>query len=1152
MRVPPAVRGRPRHRRHPRHAAAPPIRGACPSAGGCALEALGLGRSSACCAYDGPTAPLAEQLELLAAAQAAVETHFSYPGETTEFVRQAAPILIRLIAAMGYAPRGPSVKAVHAVLLRLVHAERTGGTDLAVYRAMGVPPQSFARWKNLLGKLRDSAPAPGAHAGLEEAAHSTASAPEAGAPEAGEPADDALRAAGVLIQFAEAPHDAPSAPPSPPHSSSGGSPGDSYRASPASGDEGNAGTPQRSPPSPAAGCLMHLCGGAPLFARPDDVHEALARQTLVFRCRRTAADAFACLSCGARFQSLALERYYQGEAPPPRALRAGFDAPPDAACGELATLVTSTSLGVHNISMDGRPIAQGRDALVADGLAVSCELAPEHGGWGLRYDASARPLAAGAVVAIYPKHAGMLTSAQHNALPAMVAGAPKGEYALELRRRTLYATRGRRGAGAVNEHAWPNVEFAVVDIDLDDGPLFTVLALVTTRGVDPGEFFHAHYGSSYAPVRVAKAYAVERLPGPPTAPLDLNQLELEAAMRRAFSADELPLLRDIGGVIDFDGTPGARADPNFYRGGPSPPPTPQLTPPALPAHQPPAQQPPAPLPQAAAPRRTALGGYILHNVDFDGAPGTRGDPDLDGSGPSSLPAPQPAPPARPARQPPTQQRPTQPAHAARLQRQQRLAQRRAPTDGGTLACPMCSILLPGLTVTARAGCRCGGGPCARCGVDSCACPWSGGAPLAPRPTRAEQNPVSWGYIDLPLRDPCAPTILIVGEFSGVMADACRRHFPRDVTLTVDYRLTEGNAGLHYCGEARDILWTRRWRLLIAHPSCRAAAASNKAGRDARVASGELFFGMAFAVLLYSAPADVAIVEQPASLLEKAYRPPDTRLQFLDYGVPYSKEWCLWHRGGDIKAPPPSTPGAAAAARAPHRTVHHDRDERERLRSRTPAAIAEALCSAIDLEAHRPHGQPLYHEEVNVLASGYRALTGCAPPPGYDDPLARARPHGGQSWQPRSAAGSSAHAVADGDLGTAAAPPAAAVIDRPDQFGRGDTGARDPTGGERERASRRLLLAPLTHAAHRARPPPRPTAPLRGSRATQRRGLCAFSGVDQSPTAAAGGRPDQIGRGATGAPPPAAATGDRPDHIGRGAAGALARAAGGQHQRASRR
>ena len=43
---------------------------------------------------------------------------------------------------------------------------------------------------------------------------------------------------------------------------------------------------------------------------------------------------------------------------------------------------------------------------------------------------------------------------------------------------------------------------------------------------------------------------------------------------------------------------------------------------------------------------------------------------------------------------------------------------------GTLACPSCIILQPGLTVQPRDGCYCGGGYCLRCGVDSCTCPWS--------------------------------------------------------------------------------------------------------------------------------------------------------------------------------------------------------------------------------------------------------------------------------------------------------------------------------------------------------------------------------------------------------------------------------------------
>ena len=76
---------------------------------------------------------------------------------------------------------------------------------------------------------------------------------------------------------------------------------------------------------------------------------------------------------------------------------------------------------------------------------------------------------------------------------------------------------------------------------------------------------------------------------------------------------------------------------------------------------------------------------------------------------------------------------------------------------------------------------------------------------------------------------------------------------------------------------------------------------------------------------------------------------------------------------------------------------------ERVRSRTPSAIADVLCRAINLEARRPSGQPLYHEELACLEAGYRALTGCAPPDGHDDPLARAVARGAQQWQPRAAA-----------------------------------------------------------------------------------------------------------------------------------------------------
>jgi len=238
----------------------------------------------------------------------------------------------------------------------------------------------------------------------------------------------------------------------------------------------------------------------------------------------------------------------------------------------------------------------------------------------------------------------------------------------------------------------------------------------------------------------------------------------------------------------------------------------------------------------------------------------------------------------------------------------------------------------------------------------------------------------------------------VGEFSGAFAKACRDRFPTEITLTVDYRHAEHSLGLHYCGDVRDVLWRHRWRLLIGHPPCAKAARSNTTGLDERLEDGTIWFSMAFALMLYTAPADTAIIEQPPSWLEEAYRPPDKRLQFLDYGVAYSKEWLLWTRGGDFLTPPKTTPGASASAPAAHRIQHFNKDERERLRSITPPELAAAICGSVILGAAPPSPQPIMSEELDRLAIGYRATFGTEPPLGWDSPLALP-PQGGGADPP---------------------------------------------------------------------------------------------------------------------------------------------------------
>ena len=282
---------------------------------------------------------------------------------------------------------------------------------------------------------------------------------------------------------------------------------------------------------------------------------------------------------------------------------------------------------------------------------------------------------------------------------------------------------------------------------------------------------------------------------------------------------------------------------------------------------------------------------------------------------------------------------------------------------------------------------------AACGTDTCACPWDGSAPSPPMPNAAtlQRNATEWTFVELPLGDPYAPTILLMGDASGAMAKACAHAFPAELCMTVDYRTRRRvEHGLYWCGDVRDILWRQRWRLIIAHPDCASAAKSNTIGEETRIDSGELWWAMAFAVMLYCAPAEIAIVEQPTSVLAQVWRPPEPSMQFLDYGVGFSKHWCLWRRGGagSFTDSTPTTPGASAHAQPTHRLRHSDRDEQKRLRSETPPEMAAALCATVRLRSGATWRQPLYHEEVEALAAGYRRHTGREPPAGYAEPTAQ--------------------------------------------------------------------------------------------------------------------------------------------------------------------
>jgi len=216
---------------------------------------------------------------------------------------------------------------------------------------------------------------------------------------------------------------------------------------------------------------------------------------------------------------------------------------------------------------------QQREHLIHDGLNVPCQLAKEHGGQGLRYQnadgsAPASVLPRGYVVGVYPGHVGRQPSRYHEQLPVCMSGVLRDEYALQLSQCMLYAERGRRSAGAINEASWPNLAFCqiCVDIDGNDNPQVSFLVLLTLRPVAPLRYFSVDYGGDFESTRHARGYSVTRLPGPK--PRSFEPHEVESALRDAFTTEELRQLSSFAGVVDFGSAAGSRGDPNHFWGGP--------------------------------------------------------------------------------------------------------------------------------------------------------------------------------------------------------------------------------------------------------------------------------------------------------------------------------------------------------------------------------------------------------------------------------------------------------------------------------------------------------------------------------------------------------------------------------------------------------
>lgn len=291
--------------------------------------------------------------------------------------------------------------------------------------------------------------------------------------------------------------------------------------------------------------------------------------------------------------------------------------------------------------------------------------------------------------------------------------------------------------------------------------------------------------------------------------------------------------------------------------------------------------------------------------------------------------------------------------------------------------PMCACTAAPRTYR---GCACGGGWCPTCTADTCQCPWQDRPTAVPVQRRGADQDMIMSLllhaVHTTLTDSSEPVGVIVGEYSGVIQAA---YAARGINmLTVDWRPADSPKGLHYRGDAREVVFSRRWRLVIAHPWCRDLSRSGASKHVVKDAAGDVWRGLAWVLLWLCAPADAVLVEQPIGLFEVFYDAPVQTIQPWWFGDMTQKTWRLFHSDNVPAILPTNIVGGRCTKQ--HRQRIKDPVLREYMRSRTTPGLADGIAAQVQpaLLPPRQHPPPVFHYEVQRMAATYELSGGTLP------------------------------------------------------------------------------------------------------------------------------------------------------------------------------
>lgn len=138
--------------------------------------------------------------------------------------------------------------------------------------------------------------------------------------------------------------------------------------------------------------------------------------------------------------------------------------------------------------------------------------------------------------------------------------------------------------------------------------------------------------------------------------------------------------------------------------------------------------------------------------------------------------------------------------------------------------------------------------------------------------------------------------LILCEFSATVRDALIRLGIRAISCDL---LPSEQPGPHYQGDALEILYSRRWPLVIAHPPCTFLCSSGlhwNGRTPGRAEQTEA--SLRFVESIWKGPADAMLLENPQGRINTRlpFMPPAQYIQPYEFGHDASKKTGLWLRG----------------------------------------------------------------------------------------------------------------------------------------------------------------------------------------------------------------------------------------------------------------